>query len=183
MNGSKLKIPVIKEFLNLAYIEKTGTYIIDISFTNKEDHILKDVVSFNYITTDMKTLNHKCNITLKKYTGTKTNVYYSKNENLDIDNLDLKDCILLKENDVIPKTAKVIVTYTKKLDRTHTTEYQLEVTLKENKIHDRYYVNIFRNNANGILESDFIPTIRKRFMWSEQTVKKILKDDIYILGI
>lgn len=180
MNGSKLKIPVIKEFLNFGYIEKTGTYILDVSFNNKEDHILKDLVSFNYITTDMKTLNHKCDIILRKYTSTKTKIYYSEKENLDINNFNKKDYILLKENDVIPKTAKVIVTYTKELDRTHTTDYQLEITLKENRVHDRYYVNISRNNANGILESDFTPTIRKKFKWCEQTIKKILSDEVYI---
>lgn len=180
MNGSKLKIPVIKEFLNFGYIEKAGTYILNVNFTNKENHILKNLISFNYITTDVKTLNHKCDIILRKYTSKKTKIYYSEKDSLDINNFNEKDYILLKENDIIPKTTKVIVAYTKELDRTHTTKYQLEITLKENRNHDKYYVNIIRNDANGILESDFAPTIRKKFKWSEQTIKKILKDEVYI---
>lgn len=180
MNGSLLKIPIIKEFLDFSYIERTGTYILDVSFCNKEDHILKDLVSFNYITTDMKNLNHKCDITLKKYSSTKTKIYYSEKENLDINSFNERDYILLKENEVIPKTAKVIAAYTKELDRTHVINYQLEITLKENRIHDQYYVNIFKNNANGILVSDFTSTIRKKFKWSEQSIKKILKDEVYI---
>lgn len=41
LNGSKLKIPVIKDYVNYGYIEKTGTYMLDVSFTNKEEYILK----------------------------------------------------------------------------------------------------------------------------------------------
>ena len=75
LNGSKLKIPVIKDYVNYGYIEKTGTYMLDVSFTNKEEYILKDLVSFNYITTDMKSFNNKCDIVLKKYTNNRTKIY------------------------------------------------------------------------------------------------------------
>ncbi|MCX4365659.1 MAG: recombinase family protein [Bacilli bacterium] len=180
LNGSKLKIPLIKEYLDFGYIEKTGTYILNISFTNNEDHILKDLVSFNYITTDMKTLNNKCDIVLKKYTETKTKIYYSEDENLDINNFSLDDCILLKENDLLPKTAKVLISYTKELDRTHIIDYQFEVTLKENRAQEEFLINIIMNKANGILKSEFSHNLRKKFKWSSQTVKKILTDEVYI---
>ncbi len=180
LNGSKLKIPLIKEYLDFGYIEKSGTYMLNISFTNNEDHILKDVVSFNYITTDMKSLNNKCDITLRRYTDTKIKIYYSEKDDLDINSFNESDYILLNENDVIPKTAKVIAAYIKELDRTHIIDYQFEITLKENKAHDEYFINILKNNANGISQSEFTPNIRKKFKWSSQTIKKILTDEVYI---
>ncbi len=180
LNGCKLKIPLIKEYLDFGYIEKTGTYMLNISFTNNEDHILKDLVSFNYITTDMKTLNNKCDIILRKYTDTKTKIYYSEKENLNINNFSIDDCILLNENDILPKTTKVLVAYTKKLDRTHVIDYQFEITLKENRNHEKYFINIIKNNANGILQSEFTYNLRKKFKWCGQTIKKILTDEVYI---
>lgn len=180
MNGSKLKIPLINNFIDYGYIDKVGTYIVDISFTNTEDHIIKDLVSFNYITTDRKTINHRCDIILKRYLNSKTKVYYSEKDNLDINNFDENDYILLHENDIIPKTATVIATFTKNLDRTHITNYQLEVILKENRVHDRFYIDIKNSNINDISKSKFIFNIRKKFGWSQQTIRKILTDEVYI---
>ena len=180
LNGCKLKIPLIKEFLDFGYIEKTGNYILDVSFTNKENHILKDLVSFIYITTDMERFNNKCNITLQKYTNNKAKIYYSEKDNLDIHTFKEEDYILLNENDIVPKNAKVIAMYTKELDRTHIINCQLEISLKENRAHEKYFIKIIRNNANGITTSDFSQNLRKKFKWSSQTVKKILSDEVYI---
>lgn len=180
LNGSKLKIPVIKDYVNYGYIEKTGTYMLDVSFTNKEEYILKDLVSFNYITTDMKNFNNKCDIVLKKYTNNRTKIYYSENDNIDINNFNIDDCILLNENDVIPKTAKVIISYTKELDRTHTINYQFEITLKENREHEDYYINICGKATDEIKKSDFIHNIRKKFKWSSSTIRTLLTDEVYI---
>ncbi len=180
LNGSKLKIPLLKEYLDFGYIQKAGTYMLNISFTNNEDQIIKDLVSFNYITTDMKTLNNKCDITLRRFTDTKTKIYYSEDENLNINNFNINDCVLLNENDILPKSAKVLIAYTKELDRTHIIDYQFEVTLKENKNHEEYFINIIRNNANVIMQSEFSHNLRKKFKWSEQTIKKILTDEVYI---
>lgn len=180
LKGCKLQIPLIKKHLNYGYIEKTGNYILNVRFTNNENHILRDLVSFNYITTDMKQINNKCEIILRKYDNSKTKVYYSKKDNLNINNFDEKDYILLNENDVIPKSAKVIATYTKELDRTHLTHYQLELILKENRSHDKYFINIISNKANGIKKSYFFHSLRKKFKWSQQTIKKILTDEVYI---
>ena len=180
LNGSKLKIPVIKDYVNYGYIEKTGTYMLDVSFTNKEEYILKDLVSFNYITTDMKNFNNKCDIVLKKYTNNRTKIYYSENDNIDINNFNIDDCILLNENDVIPKTAKVIISHTKELDRTHTINYQFEITLKENREHEDYYINICGKATDEIKKSDFIHNIRKKFKWSSSTIRTLLTDEVYI---
>jgi len=80
----------------------------------------------------------------------------------------------------LPKSAKVLIAYTKELDRTHIIDYQFEVTLKENKNHEEYFINIIRNNANVIMQSEFSHNLRKKFKWSEQTIKKILTDEVYI---
>lgn len=179
LNGSKLKLPIIKDYLNYGYIKKTGTYILDINFTNKEEYILKDLISFNYITTDQKNFNNKYSITLKKYTKNKTKIYYSKNI-IDINNININSLIPLNENDTIPKNAKTIISYTKKLDRTHTINYQFEITLKENKEHACYYINIQNNKKDNLKKSEFIQNIRKKFKWSSPTIKKILTDEVYI---
>ena len=59
MHGSKLQIPLLKEYLDYDYIEKTGTYIVSINLTNNETQILNNLISFNYITTDNKVFNNK----------------------------------------------------------------------------------------------------------------------------
>ncbi len=179
-NGSKLKIPLLKKYFDYDYIEKAGTYIISVNFTNKENKILHNLISFNYLTTDMKTFNNKCDITLKRSSFDRTKIYYSEKENLDIQKFKKKDFILLKENDLIPKTAKVIATLTKELDRTHLIHYQFEIKLKENLKHEKYYFNILgyvdNKNTNLIFEKN----IRRKMKWSEQSIKKILKDEVYI---
>ncbi len=180
LNGSKLKLPVIKDYVNYSYIEKTGTYMLDVSFTNKEEYILKDLVSFNYITSDMKIFNNKCDIVLKKYSNNRTKIYYSENDNIDINNFNIDDLVLLNENDYLKKTAKVIISYTKELDRTHTINYQFEITLKENRDHVNYYINIFGKAADVLKRSDFIYNIRKKFCWSSSTIRTLLTDEVYI---
>ncbi len=179
INGCNLKIPLIKEYINYSFISKTGTYILDVNFTNKENYILKDFISFNYITTDMKEFNNKCYIVLRKYTNKKIKIYYSEKDNLDINNFMINDYILLKENDLLPKNTTVIAVFIKELDRTHTIHYQFEITLKENRLHEKYFINI-RHNNNKILHSSFIYNIRKKFKWCSQTIKKILTDEVYI---
>ena len=177
--GCNLKIPVIKNYLALSYIKRTGTYIINLNFANNEEYILRDLISFCYITTDMKRQSKKCNIFLRKFSSNKIKIYYSEEENLDINKFDENDFILLKENDLIPNTATVIAVYVKELDRTHIFNYQLEVTLKENRKHEEFFVHIKTNNKK-LINSSFSYNIRKKFQWSPQTIKKILTDEVYI---
>ena len=40
MNGSKLKIPIIKDYVDYKSISKTGTFIIKVSYLNKEKQII-----------------------------------------------------------------------------------------------------------------------------------------------
>lgn len=179
-NGSKLKIPLLKKYFDYDCIEKAGTYVVSVNFTNKEDQILNNLISFNYITTDMKNFNNKCDITLKRYSDDRTKIYYSEKENLDISKFNENDFILIKENDTIPKTATCIATITKELDRTHIIDYQFEIKLKENLKHEKYYFDIkgYVDNENTNLV--FEKNIRRKMKWSEQSIKKILKDEVYI---
>ncbi len=179
-NGSKLKIPLLKKYFDYDYIDKAGTYVVNVNFTNTEDQILNNLISFNYITTDMKTFNNKCDITLKKYSLDRTKIYYAEKEDLDISKFNENDFIPIKENDTIPKTATCIATITKELDRTHITQYQLEIKLKENLKHEKYYfdIKVYVDNENTNLV--FEKNIRRKMKWSEQSIKKILKDEVYI---
>ncbi len=179
-NGSKLKIPLLKKYFDYDCIDKAGTYVVSVNFTNKEDQILNNLISFNYITTDMKTFNNKCNITLKRYSNDRTKIYYSKKEDLDIRKFNENDFIPIKENDIIPKTATCIATITKELDRTHITYYQFEIKLKENLKHEKYYFDIKGYVDNENINLVFEKNIRRKMKWSEQSIKKILKDEVYI---
>ncbi len=179
-NGSKLKIPLLKKYFTYDYITTSGTYIINVHYINNTKQILKNIVSFNYISTDIKSFNHQYDITLKRYSSNRTKIYYSEKENLDIKQFNVDDFILIKENDLIPKTATCIATFTKVLDRTHIIDYELEINLKENKQHIKYYFisKGYADKTNNDLI--FIYNIRRKMKWSEQTIKKILKDEVYI---
>lgn len=179
MNGCKLQIPLFKDYLDFAFIKKTGTYIVTVNFANNEKYILNNLVSFNYITTDMQNFNNKCDIKIYDYTESKIKIYYSEKNNLNINEFNEDDFILLEKHSVIPKTAKVIAVYAKELDRTHTFSYQFEVTLKENREHNHYNFNIIKNNCE-CEKSNFTYQIRKKFVWNPETIKKILKDEVNI---
>ncbi len=179
-NGSKLKIPLLKKYFDYNYIDKVGTYIINVNLINKETQILNNLISFNYITTDMKNFNNKCDITLKRYSLDRTKIYYSEKEALDINKFNENDFILIKENDTIPKTTTCIATVTKNLDRTHIINYQFEIKLKENLKHEKYYFEIKHHVDNKNTNLIFEKNIRRKMKWSEQSIKKILKDEVYI---
>ena len=60
LNGVKLHIPFLKDYMDYNYIDKTGTYIVSVNFYNNQCQILNNLITFNYISTDMKTFNNKC---------------------------------------------------------------------------------------------------------------------------
>ena len=173
MQGSKLKLPVLKNYLNYSYIVQSGTYIVDINFTNKEPAILKDLVSL----IDLSSIFSKCDIILRK--TNKTQIYYSTKENITLDNLNIKDCVSISENETLPKHTKAIISYTKNLDRTHFLNYQLEIKLKENKEHKKLFINIANKAYQQLTNSYFTYNIRKKFKWSSSTIRKILTDEVY----
>lgn len=180
LNGVKLHIPFLKDYMDYRFIEKTGTYIVSVNLYNNQHQILNNLITFNYISTDMKTFNNKCFITIKQYSDNKTNIYYSTKENLDINKFNINDFILLNENDTLPNNTTCIATITPELDRTHTLEYQLEITLKENRKHEKFYFFLESIVNNVDIDVYFKTNIRRKLLWSEQTVKDILTDEVYI---
>ena len=169
INGSKLHIPLLKEYDDIEYIKKTGSYKIDVTIFNNKNKIVKDFITYNYLTIDNKTFDNKCDIYIRSYPKDKMNIYYTTNS------LDQKDWIMLKENDILPKNTTCLITKTKLLDRTHILNYQLEVVLKENVKHCLYYFKVL---ANDDIFIDF--KIRNKYKWSEQTIRKILTNEFYI---
>lgn len=182
LNGVKLHNPFVKNLMDLECINRTGTYMITINFNNNSNQILNNLISFNYLTTDMKTFNNKCEITLKKYSSNKTKLYYSTKENLDTNNFNVDDFVLLNENDTLPDNTTCIVSLTETLDRTHNIDYQFEITLKENVKKDKFYFNVEHivDNNDLNVDLDFNVNIRKKLMWSAQTIKTILQNEVYI---
>ena len=182
LNGVKLYIPLLKNYMNFDSINKAGTYVINVNFNNNSNQILNNLVSFNYLTKDMKTFNNKCNITLKKYSSKKTKLYYSIKENLDTNSFNDDDFILLNENDTLPDNTTCIASLTEKLDRTHNIDYEFEITLKENLKKEKYYfiVDHIVDNKDLNVELQFNVNIRRKLTWCAQTIKNILQNEVYI---
>lgn len=182
LNGVKLYNPFVKDFMNLKYINKAGTYMITINFNNNSNQILNNLVSFNYLTKDMKTFNNKSEIILKKYSSNKTKLYYSTKKNLDTKSFNVDDFVLLNENDTLPENTTCIASLTEKLDRTHNIDYQFEITLKENIKKDIFYFNVEHivDNKDLNVDLEFNINIRKKLIWCPQTIKKILQNEVYI---
>lgn len=157
LNGSKLKIPLIKNYLSYDYIDTVGTYIVDINFTNNEEIILKDFTCFTYLSDELDIKINKC---------LQGNLYYYKDNKL-----------ILLNNEDIPKGINCIVFKIDELDRTHFINYQLEINLKKNLQHKKYFIKTINED---IKNSHFVCNIRKKFKWSSASVKKILKDEVYI---
>lgn len=179
MNGSKLQIPLIKNYINYEYIKKTGTYIIDINYFNNEGKILKNLITYNYLTTDKRTFNNKCDIVLKTYSNNKMKIYYTTDK-INHKNFHSNNWILLNENECLPKNTTCIATFIKKIDRMNSINYQFEITLKENIKQDIFYFDIIKTIDNEIINLNFNIRIRNKHKWTQQTIKKFLTDEVYI---
>ncbi|MBE6140497.1 MAG: DUF4368 domain-containing protein [Firmicutes bacterium] len=180
MNGSKYQNPLLKNYLDYDCIVNSGTYIVGVNFVNNESEILKNVVLFHSLSTDMKSFNNKCDVILKRFSQNKTKIYYSEKENLNVNNFNITDFIELTEEMEIPKTATCIMSLTEQLDRTHMIDYQFEVTLNENVKKEKYYFTTTQYINNTDNDLNIMTNIRKKMKWSSQTVKSILQDEIYI---
>lgn len=193
MNNSKLKIPIIKNYCNYSHISKAGTYIIKNHFYNNQCQILKNLITIDLITTDDKTFNRKVSVKINKYRDDKTRIFYSTksyeelniklndNNKLVFDTSVINDNFIeVKQNDEIPSDISCIATLTEVLDRTHEISYEYEVTLSENRNHDNFYFKTFATSDNSDAHLVFDYNIRNKHKWSTQTVKKILRDEVYI---
>lgn len=193
INGSKLKLPIIKDYIDYKSINKTGTFIIKVSFRNQEKQILKNLTTVEVLTDDAK-FNNKLELKLIKIKNDKIKIYYStksfeelnitiRDNKLNFKNIDFENndsWILINIGDTLPKNVSCIGTYVNCLDRTNEIFYEFEVTLKENRVHNEYFYKVYPISDNENVKLDYQVQIRNKHKWSEQTIKKFLKDEVYI---
>ncbi len=194
LNGSHLKLPILKEYVDYASIKKAGTYVIRVKYQNTEKQILKNLTTIEILTNHVL-FNNKLDISLNKTKNDKIKLFYSTHslEDLKIkvqnnklvfeNNFDFTDnstWIPILNDDILPKNVTCIATNIKELDRTHEIFYEYVVFLKENRQHIDYKYKVYpiSNNENVKLEYDI--QIRNRFGWNASTIRKILKDETYI---
>lgn len=188
MNNCKLKIPIIKNYVNYNCIDKSGTYILKINYFNNTRRILCDLITINFLTDNDISFSNKFDIKLIKISNNIKLFYSTKNlYELDIDvknnnfvytkfnfdNVNLWTPFTL--NTTIPNNISCIATYTDNLDRMNEISYGLEVTLKENRSHTKFFYKMLPN-----YEINLDLQIRNKYKWNEQTIKKILRDEVYI---
>ena len=192
-NGSKIKIPIKrKDYVN--YINKAGTYVIDINYTNNQKKILKNITTIEVISNEVL-FNNTFNIRLLKKKNSKIKIYYSIKDlnKLDIiidngkylfknkPNFNHDDCWKeFKLNDILPKDVTCIATYIMELDRMHNIFYSFEITLKENRDHLKYYYYIFAYTDYYNTHLNYHIKVRNKYNWSATTIRKILFDEVYI---
>lgn len=194
LNGCNLKLPIIKEYINYKNISKTGTFIIRISYQNEERQILKNLTSIE-ILTDNILFNNKLTISLNNVKNDKIKIFYSTKslEELKIkiedkklkyeNNFNFHDTSLwipITTNDLLPKNITCIATSIEELDRTHDIFYEFEVTLKENREHLSYFYKAYPTSNNENTDIKYKIQIRNKHKWNSSTIKKILKDEVYI---
>ena len=107
-------------------------------------------------------------------------IYYTTSSKININNFNPSEWIVLNENETIPNNTTCIATYTPKLDRMHTIKYQFEVILKKNINQDKFYFYLEKKVDNKNVMLDFQFNIRNKYKWSEQYIKKILTNEVYI---
>lgn len=191
-NGCNLKLPVIKDYMDYDCINKTGTYIIRVSYQNEEKQILKNLITIETLGNDTS-FNDKIDISLNKVKNNKIKLFYTtkKLEELNIqlknrkmfckNSFDFSDTSIwtpITANETLPKSISCIASYVEELDRTHEIFYEFEVTLKENRAHTSYFYNVYSifNNEN----MNYKVKIRNKHKWCDKTIKKILEDEVYI---
>lgn len=193
-NGCKLKLPLLRDYIDYKSIVKTGDYIIRISFTNNQKQVIENLTTLELITEDNINFNNNLKLRLVKLKNNNIKVYYStksyeelnitiKNnkpiyQNFNFSNKD--EWKLLNLNEVIPKNATCITTNIKEVDNTHEIFYEFEAKLKENKQHINYYYKVFPTSNNKDVDLNYTIKIRNKHQWSDRTIKKIITDEVYI---
>lgn len=193
-NGCKLKLPIIKEYMNYDSISKAGTFIIKISYQNQERQILRNLTSIDILSNEVL-FSNKLDISLSKVKNDKIKIFYSTKGleelnivvkdkvlkyNNDFDFSDTSTWVPITTNDILPKDITCIATNVEELDRTHDIFYEFEVTLKENRNHLSYFYNVYPTSNNENTNIKYQIQIRNKHQWNASTIKKILKDEVYI---
>ena len=193
-NGCKLKLPLLRDYIDYKSIVKTGDYIIRISFTNNQKQVIENLTTLDLITEDNINFNNNLKLRLVKLKNDNIKAYYSTKSyeelNITIKNnkpiyrdfnfSNTDNWKLLNLNDIIPKGATCIATNIKEVDNTHEIFYEFEATLKENKQHINYYYRVFPTSNNKDIDLNYTIKIRNKHQWSDRTIKKIITDEVYI---
>lgn len=199
-NGCNLKLPIIKEYMDYESISKAGTFIIRIGYQNEERQILRNLTSIDILSNDVL-FSDKLDISLNKvknenqFTKEKIKLFYSTKslEELNIkiedkkiryentfDFNDTSTWVPIISNEILPKNITCIASNVEELDRTHDIYYEFEVTLKENRSHLSYFYNTYPTSNNENTNINYKIQIRNKHQWNTSTIKKILKDEVYI---
>lgn len=193
-NGSNLKLPIIKEYTHYKNINKAGTFMIRVDYQNNERQILRNLTTVE-ILSDNILFNNILDISLNKVKNEQIKLFYTTKslEEIDIQVIDKKlyyknnfnftdesTWIPINTNKVLPKNITCIVSNIERLDRTHKIFYEFEVTLKENRKHISYFYSIYPTVNNQNTNINYKIQIRNKHKWSSSTIRKILKDEIYI---
>ena len=81
MNGSNLKNPMLSAYSNFEYIEKAGTYKVDVNYVNNTGQVLHNIYSFNNISKNGINSFDKFRIKISKFDSNKQKLYYTKKKN------------------------------------------------------------------------------------------------------
>lgn len=162
LNNSKLKIPVLK---TKSVIKNVGTYIIKNTFFNKNEKI--KIYTAKSILTNNKEWDNKLEIKLIKKDEEIKLYYYSSNS------LSWSPILL---NSYLPDDITCIMCVIDNFQKFASYTYEFEVVLQQNKTQDIYSYKNNSTNVNVLITTE----IRNKFNWSEQTLKKMLHDEVYL---
>lgn len=185
--GSNLRLPLIEEYNNYHSINKTGTFIISVEYRNRKKQTINNLTTIEVLT-DNIFFTKKVNLKLTKIKGPSIQVFYSikkpeelnitiKNKDFiyhDVDFNQKEKWIPVMIDEQLPNNITCIAVNTKKLEYLDDIYYEFEAVLKENRDHTNYYYKIYPKNLTYKIN------IRRKYRWCFSTIKKILKDEVYI---
>ncbi|MGN0973256.1 MAG: recombinase family protein [Bacilli bacterium] len=180
MNGYKLQVPFINDYMFFESIKKAGMYKVNVVYKNEERKVLHNLISYNVLSEDRKTFDNKCKIYLRQYSEDRMKIYYTKEKEIDYNNFRIELWNELKLNEQLPNDTTCIATLTENLDRTHSINYQFEILLEENVDHKEYFFDVLHVSNDEKSAIDYNVIIRKKYKWCQQMIKKILTDEVYI---
>lgn len=169
MNGCKLQLPITKEKIN---INKTGTYIIKISLRNEQAKKIQQIKSLHKI----KPPNEKVKINIHSIPENIELFYTTKKDIENEKKLNFKEnnWIKIEGNKTLPKNIWFLASNIKNLPPQARIEFELELTLLENKEKNTYQI-ITQSNKKINCFCD----IRKKYHWNGKTIYHMMKDKSY----
>lgn len=193
LNGSKLTIPIKKNKVDAKNINKAGTFIIDVSFINNKKQIINNLSTIEYFTSTNNQLLNQLTITPIKIINSEIEMFYTTKNKEEL-NIHFKNDKLISDTSnynnpsnwqkiiigkQLPPNTTFIKTSIKQLEQMQKINYQFEITIKKSK-NCHYCYNIYPSSKNKNINIDYAIETRTKYNWSEQTIKKILKDEVYI---